>query len=156
MLPFFGDSVTEIIVTKWLKRVGDCVARDEPLFEVATDKVDSEMPSPATGVLVERLVAEGDIVQTGMPVAVIDQQTRAGTPVPTVDEPATYVHRHLFDCAGIVTSPIVRRILVESRIDVATVHGSGVGGRITRSDAERAVTRDPQRHLQAVPTWPRT
>jgi 2-oxoglutarate dehydrogenase E2 component (dihydrolipoamide succinyltransferase) len=64
-LPSLGESVTEGIITQWFKKVGEAVARDEPLFEVSTDKVDSEMPSPAAGVLVEILAGEGDTVETG-------------------------------------------------------------------------------------------
>jgi 2-oxoglutarate dehydrogenase E2 component (dihydrolipoamide succinyltransferase) len=75
-LPSLGESVTEGIITQWFKKLGDTVARDEPLFEVSTDKVDSEMPSPAAGVLTQILAEEGDTVQTGARVAVIDE---AGT-----------------------------------------------------------------------------
>jgi 2-oxoglutarate dehydrogenase E2 component (dihydrolipoamide succinyltransferase) len=77
-LPSLGESVTEGIITQWFKKVGDVVARDEPLFEVSTDKVDSEMPSPAAGVLVEILASEGDTVETGSRVAVIDESATAG------------------------------------------------------------------------------
>ena len=78
-LPSLGESVTEGIITQWFKKVGDLVARDEPLFEVSTDKVDSEMPSPAAGVLVEIIAGEGDTVETGSRVAVIDETATAGT-----------------------------------------------------------------------------
>lgn len=78
-LPSLGESVTEGIITQWFKKVGDMVARDEPLFEVSTDKVDSEMPSPAAGVLVEILAGEGDTVETGSRVAVIDESATAPT-----------------------------------------------------------------------------
>ena len=70
-LPSLGESVTEGIITQWFKKVGDLVARDEALFEVSTDKVDSEMPSPASGVLTQILAAEGDTVETGAVVAII-------------------------------------------------------------------------------------
>jgi 2-oxoglutarate dehydrogenase E2 component (dihydrolipoamide succinyltransferase) len=91
-LPSLGESVTEGIITQWFKKVGDVVARDEPLFEVSTDKVDSEMPSPAAGVLVEILAGEGDTVETGSRVAVIDESavaesratTQATPPVTTM------------------------------------------------------------------------
>src|SRR5580698_5771403 len=86
-LPSLGESVTEGIITQWFKKVGDTVARDEPLFEVSTDKVDSEMPLPAAGILVQILAEEGDTVETGSRVAVIDD---SGTPVPSspkVEEP---------------------------------------------------------------------
>ncbi len=79
-LPSLGESVTEGIITQWFKKVGDVVARDEPLFEVSTDKVDSEMPSPAAGVLTEILAGEGDTVETGAKVAVIDESATASTP----------------------------------------------------------------------------
>jgi pyruvate dehydrogenase E2 component (dihydrolipoamide acetyltransferase) len=95
-LPSLGESVTEGIITQWFKKVGDVVARDEPLFEVSTDKVDSEMPSPAAGVLVEIIAGEGDTVQTGSRVAVIDEsatastssQSAPATPAPAVQESA--------------------------------------------------------------------
>src|SRR5271169_2152507 len=85
-LPSLGESVTEGIITRWFKKVGDVVARDEPLFEVSTDKVDSEMPSPAAGVLSEILAGEGDTVATGARVAVIDEGATAPS---TLDAPAS-------------------------------------------------------------------
>ena len=84
-LPSLGESVTEGIITQWFKKVGDLVARDEPLFEVSTDKVDSEMPSPAAGVLVQILAEEGDTVETGARVAVIDESQTLAT---SSDSPA--------------------------------------------------------------------
>jgi len=71
-MPQLGETVTEGTITKWYKAVGDAVARDEPLFEVSTDKVDSEVPSPAAGVLTAILVQEGDTVDVGVALAVID------------------------------------------------------------------------------------
>ncbi len=85
-LPSLGESVTEGIITQWFKKVGDIVARDEPLFEVSTDKVDSEMPSPAAGVLVQILAEEGDTVETGSRVAVIDESGTATPQVAKTDE----------------------------------------------------------------------
>ena len=82
-LPSLGESVTEGIITQWFKKVGDTVARDEPLFEVSTDKVDSEMPSPAAGVLTEILAEEGDTVETGSRVAVIDDSPSATPAAPS-------------------------------------------------------------------------
>ncbi len=87
-LPSLGESVTEGIITRWFKQVGDSVARDEPLFEVSTDKVDSEMPSPAAGVLTAILAEEGDTVETGSRVAVIDDAASA-TSSPASPPPAT-------------------------------------------------------------------
>ena len=86
IMPQLGETVTEGTVTKWLKAEGDKVARDEPLFEVSTDKVDSEVPSPAAGVLTAILVEEGDTVDVGVALAVIDGDagTGSGAPAPEV------------------------------------------------------------------------
>ena len=78
-MPQLGETVTEGTITKWFKAVGDTVARDEPLFEVSTDKVDSEVPSPAAGVLTAILVEEGDTVDVGVPLAIIDGDGAGGT-----------------------------------------------------------------------------
>src|ERR1700723_1637311 len=93
-MPQLGETVTEGTVTKWMKSVGDTVTRDEPLFEVSTDKVDSEVPSPAAGVLTEILVPEGDTVEVGVVLAKIGGDAGgepAGpteTPAPPVQAPA--------------------------------------------------------------------
>jgi 2-oxoglutarate dehydrogenase E2 component (dihydrolipoamide succinyltransferase) len=153
-LPSLGESVTEGIITQWFKKVGDAVARDEPLFEVSTDKVDSEMPSPAAGVLTEILASEGDTVETGSRVAVIDENAVASsTPVaevPSLSTPAPSAPARLVPDAppaggasGVVVSPVVRRILSDGGVEPATLQGSGPGGSITRRDAERAVLDGP-------------
>jgi pyruvate dehydrogenase E2 component (dihydrolipoamide acetyltransferase) len=86
-MPQLGETVTEGTVTRWMKGVGDTVARDEPLFEVSTDKVDSEVPSPAAGVLTEILVPEGETVEVGVRLAVIGDDSSAPAP-PTDAAPA--------------------------------------------------------------------
>jgi 2-oxoglutarate dehydrogenase E2 component (dihydrolipoamide succinyltransferase) len=154
-LPSLGESVTEGIITQWFKKVGDHVARDEPLFEVSTDKVDSEMPSPAAGVLTEIVAEEGDTVQTGARVAVIDEgappQSGAAaatspvvevTPAPMAPV-ATQPDRDEGEAAGVVMSPVVRRILADGGVEPAAIRGSGAGGAITRRDAEKAVASGP-------------
>jgi pyruvate dehydrogenase E2 component (dihydrolipoamide acetyltransferase) len=154
-LPSLGESVTEGIITQWFKKVGEAVARDEPLFEVSTDKVDSEMPSPAAGVLVEILAGEGDTVETGARVAVIDENGVAGavpaTPVTkaapetlaTTAPAASAGSRVETSQSGVVVSPVVRRILNDGGVEPSTILGSGPGGAITRRDAERAVAKGP-------------
>ncbi|MHB1209291.1 MAG: dihydrolipoamide acetyltransferase family protein [Acidimicrobiales bacterium] len=154
-LPSLGESVTEGIITQWFKKVGDAVARDEPLFEVSTDKVDSEMPSPAAGVLVQILAEEGDTVETGARVAVIDENAVAGsapspsdgsTPEPSAVAPPAVVASTTSvgdGPNGVVLSPVVRRILNDGGVEASTVRGSGPGGAITRRDAERAVASGP-------------
>ncbi len=162
-LPSLGESVTEGIITQWFKKIGDSVARDEAIFEVSTDKVDSEMPSPFAGVLTQILAQEGDTVQTGAIVCVIDENAVAGAPVAAPAAPAPVAEAPAAAPApapvqapapapvkstpvssqssgpGVVASPVVRRILLDGGIDPATVAGSGPGGSITRRDAERAV-----------------
>jgi len=163
-LPSLGESVTEGIITQWFKKVGDVVARDEALFEVSTDKVDSEMPSPFAGVLTQISAQEGDTVQTGAIVCVIDENATAGSvaaapapeaPAPVVETPAPTPAAPAPAPAsapvastpvtsqsagpGVVASPVVRRILLDGGIDPSSVNGSGPGGSITRRDAERAV-----------------
>ncbi len=163
-----GESVTEGTITQWFKKVGDVVARDEPLFEVSTDKVDSEMPSPAAGILTEIIAGEGDTVQTGSRVAVIDDSgAPAGAPVasatteappsPTASAPVAEVATSAPPVAaapaapvpeessntGVVVSPVVRRILSDGGVEASSVQGTGPGGSITRRDAERAVAQGP-------------
>lgn len=166
-LPSLGESVTEGIITQWFKKVGDVVARDEPLFEVSTDKVDSEMPSPAAGVLVEILVEEGDTVQTGSRVAVIDETATAAAPVAVTEgaptssataptstpTPAPQVSSSSAVSPvegsqnGLVVSPVVRRILSDGGVEASTLQGTGPGGAITRRDAERAVAKGPTEEI---------
>jgi len=166
-LPSLGESVTEGIITQWFKKVGDAVARDEPLFEVSTDKVDSEMPSPAAGVLTQILVEEGDTVQTGARVAVIEESGAGAvestdppivevaavddtpvlapeTPVPATSTPAATTETA---SSGVVMSPVVRRILADGEVEPSSIRGSGAGGAITRRDAERAVANGPTDEL---------
>src|SRR6516164_6568633 len=91
-MPQLGETVTEGTITKWMKAVGDQVERDEPLFEVSTDKVDSEVPSPAAGVLTEILVPEGETVEVGVKLAVIGDgaagSAEAPATAPAAEAPA--------------------------------------------------------------------
>ncbi|MGA1723861.1 MAG: biotin/lipoyl-containing protein, partial [Ilumatobacteraceae bacterium] len=84
-LPQLGETVTEGTITQWFKSVGDTVSADEPLFEVSTDKVDTEVPSPVTGVLSEIRVAEGETVDVGANVAVVGDGAAAPAPAPAAE-----------------------------------------------------------------------
>ncbi|HUC06311.1 MAG TPA: dihydrolipoamide acetyltransferase family protein [Acidimicrobiales bacterium] len=168
LMPQLGETVTEGTVTRWMKAVGETVARDEPLFEVSTDKVDSEVPSPAAGVLTEILVPEGETVEVGVRLAVIGDEAAAGgsappaapapqaaapappppppPPPPPVPEappaPAPAAEQPAAGAAspnGLVLSPVVRKLLADNGVDVSEVQGTGPGGRITREDALRVV-----------------
>ena len=158
-LPSLGESVTEGIITRWMKNVGDVVTRDEPLFEISTDKVDSEMPSPAAGILLKILANEGDTVNVGAVVAVIGETdgatppassspAPAATPATPTAEPvaktapsATPAPRS--EGPSTIISPLVRRILDDGGVDHRTVTGTGPGGTVTRRDAEAAVANGP-------------
>jgi len=158
-LPSLGESVTEGIITQWFKKVGDAVARDEPLFEVSTDKVDSEMPSPAAGVLTQILAEEGDTVETGARVAVIDENAVAGEGAPASTNEAAKTPPNVKQAVpspasgedraanGVVVSPVVRRILSDGGVEPSTLRGTGPGGSITRRDAERAVALGPTEEI---------
>ncbi len=154
-LPSLGESVTEGIITRWFKKVGDAVARDEPLLEVSTDKVDSELPSPAAGVLVAIVAEEGDTVETGSRVGVIDESAvamprteAASAELPGRSAPAGATPpRSAAATPGLVISPVVRRILADGGVEASTIRGTGPGGAITRRDAERAVALGPTEEL---------
>ncbi len=156
-LPLLGESVTEGTITRWFKQVGDTVAEDEALFEVSTDKVDSEVPSPVAGVVTEILVPEGETVEVGTVLARVGDAGAAPAPAAAAPEaqaaaeaeaaapeaPAAPAHAasepaHAAtpDLTGFVLSPVVRRLITEKNLDPATIVGTGVGGRITRKDVE--------------------
>jgi pyruvate dehydrogenase E2 component (dihydrolipoamide acetyltransferase) len=144
-MPQLGETVAEGTVTKWFKAVGDIVVRGEPLFEVSTDKVDTEIPAQADGVLTSILVAEGVTVDVGTTLAVIGGD--APSTAPTVATSAATVastgpataqstpprDRNGGD-ANAQLSPVVRRLLAENAIDAAEVTGTGPHGRVTRDD----------------------
>jgi pyruvate/2-oxoglutarate dehydrogenase complex dihydrolipoamide acyltransferase (E2) component len=149
VMPQLGESVPEATLTKWLKAVGESVQENEPLVEVNTDKVDTEVPSPASGVLLEILAAEGTTVQAGALLARIGlageaitaSQTAPGkvaqpatpTPAPVVTEPAPAMPTGRSGGFGFI-SPVVARMASDFRINLTQVTGTGQGGRITKRD----------------------
>ena len=114
VMPQLGETVKEGTVTAWHKKVGERVERDERLFEVNTDKVDTDVPAPVSGVVTAILVATGETVKVGARVAVIEEAGR--------EEGEARL------------SPVVRKLLAEHGLDAAGIAGSGAGGRITRND----------------------
>ncbi|TAM84584.1 MAG: 2-oxo acid dehydrogenase subunit E2 [Acidobacteria bacterium] len=159
VMPQLGESVAEGTIIKWLKKPGDHVDRDEPLFEITTDKVDAEIPSPAEGTLTKILAAENETVAVNTVVAVIDGQgaAEAVTAAPTVAEapapevePAAQVRPtpapvEVSPAAAspatavrpgekLRSSPLVRRIAQEHNVDLSRVRGTGLGGRISKKD----------------------
>lgn len=158
LMPQMGESIVEGTLTRWLKKPGDSVKRDEPLFEISTDKVDTEIPSPTEGVLKEILVETGATVQINTVVARIEggsggsaapaseeekkaEPKEEETPAAEEKEPAEAAPPKEESAAtsgddvGPV-SPLVRRMAREHSIDLAKVSGSGAGGRITKADVE--------------------
>jgi pyruvate dehydrogenase E2 component (dihydrolipoamide acetyltransferase) len=154
-MPKLGETVTEGTLSRWLKHVGDRVEFDDPLFEVSTDKVDSEIPSPYDGVILEILVPAGETVPVGTtlvrigepgaatgaapaaPAAAAAAPTSAaaeGTPAAPSVAPAAGG-----DGAGRMLSPMVRRLAAEHGLDLSTVSGSGAGGRIRREDVQAVI-----------------
>ena len=157
-LPQLGETVTEGTITKWFKKIGDTVAADEPLFEVSTDKVDTEVPSPVAGVLSEIRAKEGDTVPVGAVIAVVGDAGAAPAPAPVsapAPEPAQEAPAPVAPAPAPVAtapaptvvvasapsagdapllSPVVRRLIAENNLDAAAIVGTGPGGRVTRED----------------------
>src|SRR5713226_6582398 len=168
VMPQMGESIFEGTITKWLKKPGDKVERDEPLFEISTDKVDAEIPSPSAGVLKEIKVGEGQTVPIQTIVGVIDAAGSApavpapakaaapapakapAAPAPVPLKPAAPAPAALVAATPVPassgatgerihSSPLVRRMAKEHGIDLSTVEGTGAGGRISKQDIEAVI-----------------
>ena len=146
LMPQMGESIVEGTVVRWMKRVGETVDRDEPLFEISTDKVDAEIPSPAAGVLLQIRVEVGETAPVNSVVAVIGERGEVAQmlPVPS-DRPLDEVVQSagsgpeglVPDAAPNASrwlSPVVRRLALEHNIDLSAIVGTGDGGRVTKSD----------------------
>lgn len=176
-MPQMGESIFEGTITKWLKNVGDTVQRDEPLFEISTDKVDAEIPAPTTGVLSEIKVQAGTTVQVNTVVATIggavgtpsvgapplsaEQGGPATPPAPPKSQPsapapqtaAAEPEEELVSESGdrVRTSPLVRKLAKESNVDLAKVRGTGMGGRITKEDIQAFIDKQKAAPSQPAP-----
>jgi pyruvate dehydrogenase E2 component (dihydrolipoamide acetyltransferase) len=157
VMPQMGESIVEGTLTKWLKKAGDRVERDEPIFEISTDKVDTEIPSPSAGVLSEVLVDEGKTVSVNTVVARIDEKgeakaaappkpAAAAPPPPSIPPspappvlpspaPAPVAPEPSEEDLGPL-SPLVRKMAREYNLDLRRIKGTGAGGRITKQDVE--------------------
>jgi pyruvate dehydrogenase E2 component (dihydrolipoamide acetyltransferase) len=146
VMPQMGESVAEGTIVRWMKKVGDSVDRDEPLFEISTDKVDAEIPSPSAGVVAEIRAQEGETVPVNSVVAVIRGADEAvvAAPSPTA-APSARVSPETAPATGAVSragenlarersSPLVRQIAAEHHVDISQVQGTGIGGRVTKHD----------------------
>ncbi len=159
VMPQMGESIAEGTIVRWIKQIGDPIELDEPLFEISTDKVDAEIPSPAAGILTAVRAAVGDTVPVDSVVAVIGQEgdvveavadssesvarptgahTDEHTAEPSDVAPAASVGRSSEDDQEArrpaKSSPLVRRIAAEHHVDIAQVPGTGIGGRVSKRD----------------------
>ena len=158
VMPQMGESIFEGTITKWLKKAGDKVQRDEPLFEISTDKVDAEIPAPASGILQEIKVAEGNTVQVNTIVGIIGEANgapaaapapaksspsvaspapppaKAEAPAPPAATPAAASRDAEEDDSDVRSSPLVRKLARENNVELAKIAGTGTGGRVTKQD----------------------
>jgi len=151
VMPQMGESIFEGTITKWLKKVGDTVAQDEPLFEISTDKVDAEIPSPAAGTLSEIKIEAGTTVQINTVVAVIgggEAASAKAAPTPAAAPAAQPVAAKQADPVeaeeavsldGVRSSPLVRKMAKDNNLDLTKIKGTGAAGRITKEDALAAI-----------------
>ncbi|MGH3821319.1 MAG: 2-oxoglutarate dehydrogenase, E2 component, dihydrolipoamide succinyltransferase [Pseudonocardiaceae bacterium] len=168
-MPALGESVTAGTVTRWLKQVGDTIEVDEPLVEVSTDKVDTEIPSPVAGIVLEIVVAQDETVAVGATLATVgDRGPAAATadldqPEPSVPSPPSAPPERdaaaelSADHSGVpYVTPLVRKLATEHGIDLSTVQGTGVGGRIRKQDVLAAVEtpQQPEPAPQPAPMSP--
>jgi len=182
VMPQMGESIFEGTITKWFKKAGDTVEKDEPLFEISTDKVDAEIPSPVAGILTEIRAAEGATVEINAVVAVIGGSSEAiAAPVSAASKDASTLATPVSPApvqvaepvpelsasngAPVRSSPLVRRIAREHKLDLShvarTIGGSGAGGRINKEDvlkylskhgAGSAVAAEPARASVSTPS----
>lgn len=182
VMPQMGESIAEGTVVRWIKKVGDTVDRDEPLFEISTDKVDAEIPSPVAGTLLEITVGEGQTVAVNSVVATIGQGGAAGVPRAVSEAPeappdasrAPRVQQTASDASGPVpmgrggeagghgtapqrsprSSPLVRRIAKEHNVEISRIPGSGIGGRVTKTDILGYIEKGPAVARASAATLP--
>jgi len=180
LLPALGESVTEGTITRWLKNVGDSVSLDEAIVEISTDKVDTELPSPAAGVIAEIKVAQDQVAAVGAVLAVISTSASAGTPpkvvaptpsapvvqapvvapkvetvttppsAPVVEAPKVFATSN--NAQDKYTTPIVRQLAREKGIDLSQVTGTGTNGRIKKEDILNASGNSAAAPAQVVST----
>jgi len=180
VMPQMGESIVEGTITKWLKKAGDKIQRDEPLFEISTDKVDAEIPAPASGVLQEIKVSEGATVQVNTVVGTITSDgeevpaspaksaSQSAPPADNKKEAATAKveasvaeqkpGRHEEDDEQTRSSPLVRKMAREHALDLSQVSGTGISGRITKQDVlafiESQTAKSLRPDVKSVPASP--
>ena len=176
IMPQMGESIFEGTITKWLKTIGDAVEIDEPLFEISTDKVDAEIPSPVAGVLAEIRFPEGATVEVNTVVAVIGEAgssvasaTKAKAAASAAAQPKAQsaalpniaqspgqmsAPQQVVSTGRIRSSPLARRIAKEHGLDLSRIAGTGSEGRITKEDVLRAATQPAAAAPKSAPPPP--
>ena len=150
-MPQLGETVTEGTILRWLVQVGDEVKEDDPILEISTDKVDTEVPSPFTGQVTSLLVEEGETVEVGASLLELDGDSNsssvseeASNEAETVNEPVEEIveveSSPVAKSTNLKLSPVVRKLASENNVDLEQVTGTGSGGRITRKDIESFIT----------------
>ena len=159
-MPQLGETVTEGTILRWLVQVGDEVKEDDPILEISTDKVDTEVPSPFTGQVTSLLVEEGETVEVGASLLELDGAStgsivseKTSDEVETVHEPVKEVveveveevkSTPVVKSTNLKLSPVVRKLASENNVDLEQVTGTGSGGRITRKDIESFINSESQ------------
>jgi len=172
IMPQMGESIAEGTLSTWLKKAGDAVKRDEPIFEISTDKVDAEIPSPGSGILAEILVQEGETVEVNTVVARIETDAAAGAAAPTKEPspptaeskppapqpkaapdtpaPAAAPARAAAPAEETAeerlrrkSTPLVRKMAAEHDVDLSAVTGTGMAGRVTKNDLLKYLETSP-------------
>ena len=172
VMPQMGESIFEGTITKWLKKPGERVERDQPLFEISTDKVDAEIPAPVGGVLREIKIPAGETVQVNTVVATIGGEGAAAAPAQAAAKPAApapaatkpapppaapapaAVPQARGEEERLRSSPLVRKMAKENQVDLHQVPGTGLGGRITKHDMEQFLSGGAPRAAAARPAAP--
>ncbi len=171
IMPQMGESVFEGTITKWLKSEGDGIRRDEPLFEISTDKVDTEIPSPVAGVLKKIICPVGAKVPIQTVVAIVEESDAApaASPAPAAPVPAAAPAAPApappaavpppapakgDDDRPVFSSPLVRRIAQQEGVDLAQVQGTGWKGRVTKKDIEGFLARQEGEAAAPAPPAP--
>ncbi len=141
VMPQLGESVVEGTITRWLVKEGGAIQKDQPLVTISTDKADTDVPSPTSGVVVKLAVAEGETVKVNTVIAVIDAAATASAPAAAA-APAAPAAPAASDAGG-QTSPAVRSLAREHNVDLSTLRGTGENGRVTKQDVLDAASKKP-------------
>lgn len=167
LMPQMGESIAEGTIVTWLKKPGDRVEKDEPLFEISTDKVDAEIPAPASGFLLETLFGPGETVEVNKVVAYIGAEQGGAAPKEapkTAPQPAAPQPQQAAQTAQAVasveelrrqrSSPLVRKMAQEHGVDIQQLHGTGVSGRVTKADLQSYLDKPQPQQPQKTATKP--